>query len=1240
MKFSARYLPGLFLCALLATGLAGAETFHFDSSETPGISLRSQGTDGVELHFGMDEFSIKPFELNGEMVDKIMLTGVLLPNNEGAPDLPSLSRWVAMPEGASATFEVVSMKTQVFHDIDVSPAPTFPIESSDLPTVYERDPAIYGRDAYYPEQPVMMSEQRQIRGVDAVIVGITPFRYNPITRELIVYSDIDVRVDFHGGTGHFGEDPLRNRYWEPILENHLLNYSSLPEIDFDIPREDRDGYEYIIITPDNPEFIPWADTLKTWRELQGISTGIFTTTDIGGTSSTVIENFLNDAYDNWDPRPVAFLLLGDFPNSGDRDDGITSPTWSGYCVSDNIYADRDGDDLPDMIHGRITARDGGELATMIGKMLSYERAPYTDPDFYDHPVIAGGWQDDRWFILCTETVWGHQTHVLGKNAIREYAIGSGSPGTFWSTNQNTYMIVDYFGPDGLGYIPETSAHLTDWGGNATRLNADLNAGAYMVMHRDHGSVGGWDEPYYRNANVEQLTNEMYPFVFSINCLTGKYNDSSECFTEAFHRMGYGALGLIAASEVSYSFVNDTFIWGLCDEMWPEFMPDRGRATGPGDLRPGFGMVSGKIFLEGSEWPYNPQHKVYTHHLFHTHGDAFIQMYSEVPQELTVIHDGVCFVDVGVFTIQADEGAIVALTVDGDIIGVAEGTGMPMDMMITPQGEPGDLRITVTKANYFRHDEIVPIVPPEGPYLTLGARTIDDDRRDDSDGNADGDCDAGEAIEVIQNLRNVGNETATNVRATLVCEDEFCTVVDDYEDYGDVAPDTEIPCLEDFDIAIHADCPDGRRIGFTLVVESDNRMAWEKAFSLDVEAPIMSIDGYLIDDTAGGDGDGRLEPGETILLSAVVANTGSEDASTVTANLSAYHPYVTVHQGVATTEIVAAGGQSTLSPPFEIEVDASYPDPGMLFANIVLTADWDQAAEGEIQVPVGGFFDNMEEGVGNWTHYLVTDGFVDQWHQSTTRNYTPEGTWSWKFGDTGAANYADLADGALETEAMTLRERSFLRFRHWMDAEVSSMHAGYCYDGGMVEMSINDGPWEQIFPVGGYTHMIRPGGTPGPWPADTEVYSGSIDWAEAVFEIHDQIGQAKFRFRFGSDGAVNEEGWYIDDVEFSGYDTVDPADVDVVSVRLRPAIDQNRPNPFGPATTIAFQAPAGGDVLLRVFDPAGRVVRTLVDGSVDGGSHIASWDGRNDEGGLVGSGVYFYRFETDGVTETRKMILTR
>lgn len=74
--------------------------------------------------------------------------------------------------------------------------------------------------------------------------------------------------------------------------------------------------KYIIIVPDDPVFIAWGDTSKRWRKLQGISTEVYTTTQTGSTT-TQIETFLNNAYNNWGTKPVGFLILSDYPSSDD-----------------------------------------------------------------------------------------------------------------------------------------------------------------------------------------------------------------------------------------------------------------------------------------------------------------------------------------------------------------------------------------------------------------------------------------------------------------------------------------------------------------------------------------------------------------------------------------------------------------------------------------------------------------------------------------------------------------------------------------------------------------------------------------------------------------------------------------------------------------------------------------------------------------------------------------------------------
>jgi len=86
--------------------------------------------------------------------------------------------------------------------------------------------------------------------------------------------------------------------------------------------------------------------------------------------------------------------------------------------------------------------------------------------------------------------------------------------------------------------------------------------------------------------------------------------------------------------------------------------------------------------------------------------------------------------------------------------------------------------------------------------------------------------------------------------------------------------------------------------------------------------------------------------------------------------------------------------------------------------------------------------------------------------------------------------------------------------------------------------------------------------------------------------------------------------------------------------------QNVPNPFRPSTSISYELACSGAVSLRIYDVSGRLVRTLVDGSQQAMTHRIEWNGDDDAGRAVASGVYFYRLEAPGVSETRRMVLNR
>jgi hypothetical protein len=89
-----------------------------------------------------------------------------------------------------------------------------------------------------------------------------------------------------------------------------------------------------------------------------------------------------------------------------------------------------------------------------------------------------------------------------------------------------------------------------------------------------------------------------------------------------------------------------------------------------------------------------------------------------------------------------------------------------------------------------------------------------------------------------------------------------------------------------------------------------------------------------------------------------------------------------------------------------------------------------------------------------------------------------------------------------------------------------------------------------------------------------------------------------------------------------------------------SLDQNFPNPFNPTTKIRFTTAEDSHARLIVYDVAGRVVRTLVNDRLRADHYELVWDGKNNSGRHVSSGVYFYQLKAGKFTKTRKMLMLK
>ena len=103
-------------------------------------------------------------------------------------------------------------------------------------------------------------------------------------------------------------------------------------------------------------------------------------------------------------------------------------------------------------------------------------------------------------------------------------------------------------------------------------------------------------------------------------------------------------------------------------------------------------------------------------------------------------------------------------------------------------------------------------------------------------------------------------------------------------------------------------------------------------------------------------------------------------------------------------------------------------------------------------------------------------------------------------------------------------------------------------------------------------------------------------------------------------------------------SVEKLDSEIIPKKYR--LEQNYPNPFNPSTSISFQIPKPGHVSLNIYDASGKLVRTLVNETRSEGLNEVNWNGKDNKGVAVVSGIYFYKLTAGSFDETKKMVLLR
>jgi len=196
--------------------------------------------------------------------------------------------------------------------------------------------------------------------------------------------------------------------------------------------------------------------------------------------------------------------------------------------------------------------------------------------------------------------------------------------------------------------------------------------------------------------------------------------------------------------------------------------------------------------------------------------------------------------------------------------------------------------------------------------------------DDAAGDGDGYPEAGETIVMSIDLRNDGTENAAGVRGRISESDAYITISDNYATWPDIAiGNTRTSNANHFEFAIDPTTPCGRVVDFTLIDTCNTDRVDTNIISITMgsPAPDLSEGGFIIDDGAGGDGDGIPEAGETFWMILSLDNNIATNAHDVTGTISTGDAFVSIIDNAADwPDIAGLGSESTIAPHFTLEAD--------------------------------------------------------------------------------------------------------------------------------------------------------------------------------------------------------------------------------------------------------------------------------------------------------------------------------
>ncbi len=777
--------------------------------------LESQ-TDEAIIRVEFPKYTTYSEQINGKTMYHLVMEQAYPELEVGTPELLKSAISIIVPENSHPVVEIISSDYLTLSQFELAPSKGRLLRNVNYSTVPYTFGTVYEQDRFLHDIPVSVGEPYQLRDYYGVAVQFYPFSYNPVQKQLRVYSNIVARVRFNS-TGETSRIGKVAKAFDAIYQDHFLNYASVKST----PLEEEG--DILILAPES--FCVAMQPYATWKIQNGYATEIVSTDSVGSTS-TAIQNYISTYYNNH--NLVYVLLVGD--------DNYFPTITVGGNISDNYYAEIVGSDVyPDVIIGKISAETAEQVENQVSKFISYEQA---FGDTIHFPVFVGigsgeGPGDN------SEYDWQHVRNI--DNVLSNYTYTSG-----------------------YEFFEGSHGGLDDSGDpSASNVTTAVNAGVGIINYTGHGSETAWSTSSFSNTYVNALTNyDRLPFIISVACLNGLYTNRT-CFAEAWMRATKdgrptGAVGALMST------ISQPWNSPMCAQ---DYMIEilTGTSSSVAQKRT-FGSIcfNGLIKMLDS---YNDYEVARTWILF---GDPALMVRTAVPQTISAQYDQEVRLGTTSFIVHASvESARVVITRGNEILdkGTINGgsvtLSLPYDLNVNDT-----LHLVVSAPNYIPAEGTLIVIPNDGPYVVLQEIILHDN------GNNDSLADYGETVMVDVQMKNAGVLDATNIQVQISTDDPYLTVQSGIFSLGTLQAEDITTRQEAFSFVVSQDVPafHSLLLGFTITYnDTITQQQWQ---SIVLHAPSLQAGNLSVNDQSQGNGNGRVDVNETVNLTTTLCNNGN------------------------------------------------------------------------------------------------------------------------------------------------------------------------------------------------------------------------------------------------------------------------------------------------------------------------------------------------------------------------------